>query len=54
MSEDGGRGARDIRRYIRKDIEDKIADILIERAEKETSEINVTAVENEVKVSYKK
>ena len=39
---------------IRKDIEDKIADILIERAEKEISEINVTAVENEVKVSYKK
>ena len=53
-SVDGGRGARDIRRNIRKDIEDKIADILIERAEKETSEINVTSVENEVKVSYKK
>lgn len=53
-SVDGGRGARDIRRNIRKDIEDKIADILIERAEKETSEINVTVVENEVKVSYKK
>ncbi len=53
-SVDGGRGARDIRRNIRKDIEDKIADILIERAEKETSEINVTAVENEIKVSYKK
>ena len=53
-SVDGGRGARDIRRNIRKDIEDKIADILIERAEKEISEINVTAVENEVKVSYKK
>ncbi|MBR3789821.1 MAG: ATP-dependent Clp protease ATP-binding subunit [Clostridia bacterium] len=53
-SVDGGRGARDIRRNIRKDIEDKIADILIERAEKETSEINVISVENEVKVSYKK
>ncbi|MBQ5883066.1 MAG: ATP-dependent Clp protease ATP-binding subunit, partial [Clostridia bacterium] len=53
-SVDGGRGARDIRRNIRKDIEDKIADILIERAEKETSEISVTAVEDEIKVSYKK
>ncbi|MBO7178910.1 MAG: ATP-dependent Clp protease ATP-binding subunit [Clostridia bacterium] len=53
-SVDGGRGARDIRRNIRKDIEDKIADILIERAEKETSEISVTAVKDEVKVSYKK
>ena len=53
-SVDGGRGARDIRRNIRKDIEDKIADILIERAEQETSEISVTAVNNEVKVDYKK
>ena len=53
-SVDGGRGARDIRRNIRKDIEDKIADILIERAEEETSEINVTAVKDEIKVSYKK
>ncbi len=53
-SVDGGRGARDIRRNIRKDIEDKIADILIERAEQETSEINVTAVKDEIKVDYKK
>jgi ATP-dependent Clp protease ATP-binding subunit ClpA len=53
-SVDGGRGARDIRRNIRKEIEDKIADILIDRADKETSEINVTAVDNEIKVSYKK
>ena len=53
-SVDGGRGARDIRRNIRKDIEDKIADILIERAEQETSEINVIAVKDEIKVSYKK
>ncbi|MBQ4104428.1 MAG: ATP-dependent Clp protease ATP-binding subunit [Clostridia bacterium] len=53
-SVDGGRGARDIRRNIRKDIEDKIADILIERAEQETSEISVTAVKDEIKVSYKK
>ena len=53
-SADGGRGARDLRRNIRKDIEDKIADILIERAEQETSEINVTAVKGEIKVSYKK
>ena len=53
-SVDGGRGARDIRRNIRKDIEDKIADILIERAEQETSEINVTAVKDEIKVDFKK
>ena len=53
-SVDGGRGARDIRRNIRKDIEDKIADILIERAEQETSEISVTAVKDEIKVDFKK
>ena len=35
-------------------VEDKIADILIERAEQETSEISVTAVKDEIKVSYKK
>ena len=40
-----------IRRNIRKDIEDKIADILIERAEQETSEISVTAVKDEIRVS---
>jgi ATP-dependent Clp protease ATP-binding subunit ClpA len=50
---DGGRGARDLRRNIRKEIEDKIADILIERAELELSEISVTAVKGEIKVSYK-
>ncbi len=52
-SVDGGRGARDLRRNIRKEIEDKIADILIERAELELSEISVTAVKGEIKVSYK-
>ena len=35
------------------EIEDKIADILIERAELELSEISLTAVKGEIKVSYK-
>ena len=39
---------------IKQEIEDKIADILIERAEEETSEISVTAVKDEIKVAYKK
>ncbi len=53
-SENGGRGARDIRRNIRKEIEDKIADILIERAGMTTSEITISAKDDEIKVGYKK
>ena len=49
----GGRGARDIRRTIRKQIEDKITDILIDRAEEPVSIIEITAVDGEIKVSYR-
>ena len=49
----GGRGARDIRRTIRKQIEDKITDILIDRAEEPVSIIEITAVNGEIKVSYR-
>ena len=52
-SNGGGRGARDIRRTIRKQIEDKITDILIDRAEEPVSIIEVTAVDGEIKVSYR-
>lgn len=52
-SNGGGRGARDIRRTIRKQIEDKITDILIDRAEEPVSFIEVTAVDGEIKVSYR-
>lgn len=52
-SNGGGRGARDIRRTIRKQIEDKITDILIDRAEEPVSIIEVTAVNGEIKVSYR-
>lgn len=52
LSENGGRGARDIRRTIRKYIEDKIADILIEHSDISVSKINILAVSNEIEVSY--
>ena len=52
-SNGGGRGARDIRRTIRKQIEDKITDILIDRAEEPVSIIEITAVDGEIKVSYR-
>ena len=53
MSEDGGRGARDIRRTIRKTVEDSVANILIDNAGAPITAINVTAVDGEIKVDYK-
>ena len=53
LSEDGGRGARDIRRTIRKEVEDKIANILIDNAGTLVNEIYVTAVEGKIKVDFK-
>ena len=52
-SEDGGRGARDIRRTIRKNIEDKVANILIDNAGALINEITVSAVDGEIEVSFK-
>ncbi len=52
-SEDGGRGARDIRRTIRKTVEDRVANILIDNAEALITEIIVSAKDNEIEVSYK-
>ena len=53
MSEDGGRGARDIRRTIRKEVEDKIANILIDNAGALVNEINVTAFDGKINVDFK-
>ena len=52
-SEDGGRGARDIRRTIRKNIEDKVANILVENVGVSINEIEITAVDGEIEVSFK-
>ncbi len=52
-SEDGGRGARDIRRTIRKCVEDKVANILIDNAGALVNEISVVAVDGEIEVSFK-
>ncbi len=53
MSEDGGRGARDIRRTIRKTVEDEVANILINNAEALVNEIIVTAQDGKIKVDFK-
>ena len=53
LSEDGGRGARDIRRTIRKEVEDKIANILIDNAGALVNEITVNAVDGKITVDFK-
>ncbi len=53
LSEDGGRGARDIRRTIRKNVEDKVANILIDNADILINEIIVSAVDGEITVDFK-
>ena len=50
----GGKfGGRDIRRVIRSDIEDKIAEMLIENSEKQFSKVEITASDDEIKVELK-
>ena len=44
-------GARDIRRVVRKEIEDKIADVIIEHSG-DVSGIGVTAENGEIKIEY--
>lgn len=48
----GGKfGGRDIRRVIRKELEDKVADLVIEKGEKGISEVNVSSKSGELVVS---
>ncbi len=50
----GGKfGGRDIRRVIRTDIEDKIAELLIENSEKQFSEVEITASGDSIAVNLK-
>ncbi len=53
LSEDGGRGARDIRRTIRKNVEDEVANILIDNADVLINEIIVSAVDGKIAVDFK-
>ncbi len=53
LSEDGGRGARDIRRTIRKEVEDKIANILIDNAGTLVNEITVNIADGKITVDFK-
>ena len=50
----GGKyGGRDIRRVIRSDIEDKIAELIIDHADQPISEINIDSGDGEITVDGK-
>lgn len=50
----GGKfGGRDIRRVIRTDIEDKLAELLIDNSERKLSEVDISANDEEIEVTVK-
>ena len=52
--EGGKRGARELRNYIRREIEAKIVDIVIDNAEGSISSVSVTVKDNNLVIDYKK
>lgn len=53
ISKNGKAGARDLRNNIRKKIEDRVVDIIIENGEEALSEITVSVADSELKFSKK-
>ncbi len=53
LSENGKFGARDLRRTIRKQVEDKVASVLVERSENTPKGIEITAKDGEIVVNAK-
>ncbi|HZK20776.1 MAG TPA: ATP-dependent Clp protease ATP-binding subunit, partial [Oscillospiraceae bacterium] len=51
QSDDGARGARELRRTLRKLVEDQIANIIIASANSPVEHISLTAVEDKIKVA---
>lgn len=51
-SHGGKNGARDLRNYIRRNVEDKIAELLVEHCNDPVSGVSVTAGSSELKLSY--
>jgi len=50
LSEDGKYGARDLRRTIRKNVEDEVANVLVKMADNPPAKINITAKDDEIVV----
>ena len=50
----GKRGARELRNIIRREIEGRIVDIVIDNAEGSIVAINITAMDGKIKIDYKK
>ncbi len=51
QSDDGARGARELRRTLRKQVEEQIANIIIASANSPVEHISLTAVEDKIKVA---
>ena len=52
MSVDKPRGARELRNAVRRNVEDKITDLLVERFDNPPTEITVTAKDDEIVIEY--
>ena len=52
MSVDKPRGARELRNAVRRNVEDKITDLLVERFDNPPPEITVTAKDDEIVIEY--
>lgn len=50
VGEKNGRGARDLRNVIRRNVEDKIANIMVEKCDTSLSSVTLSVVEDEIKV----
>ena len=53
LAEGGKYGARDLRRVIRKQVEDKVANLLVERGDKPPKGVNITAADGKIVVEAK-
>ncbi len=51
VGDKNGRGARDLRNVIRRNVEDKIANIMVEKCDTSLSSVSLSVVDDEIKVA---
>ena len=50
VGDKNGRGARDLRNVIRRNVEDKIANIMVEKCDSSLSSVTISVADDEIKV----
>ena len=50
QAENKPRGARELRNAVRRSVEDKITDLLVERFDNQPKKISISALKNEIKI----